>query len=232
MKSQFIRPDPAAQQLLTAKAMRGGQLQVMPSAFYAGFPQEQLSAFCHAHGLYALPTEELLALLQLLIGEADPQRRAIEIGSGNGALGLALGIPCTDSHMQADGMVSAIYSLMRQPPVTYGPHVERLDAMQALDKYAPAVVVAAWVTHKYESSDPARGGNMFGVDEYALLKRVKRYIFVGHESPHAKKPLRGIKPNQTIKGPFLFSRSLDREGCRVWVWDNPRYAPGLSCHSE
>jgi hypothetical protein len=191
----------------------------MPAAFYRQFDQQDISGFCVRHGLYCLPTIELADLISRLILQGSRTRSAIEIGSGNGALGKALGVPCTDSYLQNLPHIRALYELSRQPVVTYGAHVEQFDAKAAVAYYRPEVVIAAWVTHKYEASDAERGGNMYGVDEVAILQRIKRYIFVGHTGTHATKPLLDI-PHQIIEGDFIFSRAFDPRGNRVFVWDH------------
>lgn len=226
--ASIVMPDPVAQARLDAFALDNGQLQVVHADFYRQFEQEQLAVFGHRHAAYVLPTWELITKLDELIREASPSRSAIEIGSGNGVLGNALGIPCTDNRMQERPDIQAIYQSMGQglPTVTYGEHVQKLDALEAVKHCRPEVVVAAWVTHLYTEKEAHRGGNMFGVDEVLLLSKIKRYIFVGHGGPHALKPLFDQRPTFTCHTlDDLFSRARNPHGNAIWVWDNPDYAP-------
>jgi hypothetical protein len=204
---------------LESEALIDGVLQVMPAAFYRQFEQSDLSGFCLKQAAYVLPTFELLDKINELILEVSPTRSAIEIGSGNGVLGKGLGIPCTDNHMQADAGIQMMYASAMQPVITYGAHVEKLDAFAAVKHYRPQVVVAAWVTHKYNAAEHWREGNMFGVDEKALLRRIKRYVFVGNLSPHGKKPLLAVR-HKRIEVDYLFSRSLDAHNNAIMVWES------------
>lgn len=217
MSLQLLTPDPSKQAMLDAGALHEGELQVVPAAFYRMFEQEQLSAFCLRHGLYCLPTTELLDEINRLILAASPARNAIEIGSGHGTLGKGLGIPCTDSRMQEDPTIRQLYASAGQPPVVYGEHVITLDALAAVKRYRPEVVVAAWVTHRYSEAEAWREGNMFGVDELTLLRQVRRYVFVGNYRPHRLKPLLD-HPHQVIRGDYLFSRSRAEDNVML-VWD-------------
>lgn len=224
MKPSLIRISQGAQDALDAGALNNGVLRVMPAAFYRQFEQVEVSGFCLRNGLYCLPTLELLDKINELILEVSPTRSAIEIGSGNGVLGKALGIPCTDNHMQEDPAVIALYRSMGQPVITYGQHVERLDAEAAVARHKPEVVVAAWVTHKYNAAEHQRGGNVYGVDEVALLGQIKRYIFVGNFYTHEQKPLLNL-PYIVHDSDTLFSRAQQPKGNGVVVWDNPDYRP-------
>lgn len=224
MQPSILRVSQGAQDALDANALDNGVLRVVPMDFYAQFSQADLSGFCLRHGLYCLPTVELVDKINALILEASPSRSAIEVGSGNGVLGKALGITCTDNHMQEDPAVIALYRTMGQPVVTYGPHVERLDAAAAVAQHKPEVVVAAWVTHQYNAAEHHRGGNVHGVDEVALLGQIKRYIFVGNFYVHEHKPLLAL-PYTVHESVALFSRSLKPDGNGVVVWDNPEWKP-------
>ena len=224
MKPSLIKISQGAQDALDAGALDNGVLRVMPAAFYRQFEQVEVSGFCLRRGLYCLPTHELLNKINELILEVSPTRSAIEIGSGNGVLGKALGIPCTDSHQQEDPAMIALYRSMGQPVITYGPHVERLDAEAAVARHKPEVVVAAWVTHKYNAAEHFRAGNEQGVDEVALLGRIKRYIFVGNFYVHEHKPLLNL-PYIVHDNDTLFSRAQQPQGNGVVVWDNPDYKP-------
>lgn len=199
----------------------GEHLRIMPAAYYSRFAQEDLSAFCVAKGLYCLPTIELLDKLNELILEADPHRNAIEIGAGNGAIARGLGIPATDSMMQSNPSVAYLYeTVFNQPTVEYGSNVQQIDGNAAVEKMRPDVVVGAWVTHIYDNRDPERGGNVLGIDEWDILRRVKRYIVVGNTAIHGKKPIMG-QVSQVIKAPYLFSRSAQyHERNAIFVWDN------------
>lgn len=219
MSARILQCNPDALAQLASEALHDGVLQVMPAAFYRQFDQVDLSGFCLKQAAYVLPTFELLDKINELILEVSPTRSAIEIGSGNGVLGKGLGIPCTDSYMQADAGVAAMYAMAKQPVITYGAHVEKLDAFAAVKYHRPEVVVAAWVTHKYIPAEHWREGNMFGVDEKALLRRIKRYVFVGNLSPHGKKPLLAI-PHKRIEVDYLFSRSFDPHSNVIMVWES------------
>lgn len=199
-----------------AACLVDGQLQVMPAAFYAEQAPNDLALWCFARGFYCLPTVELVEQVRELIDTDD----AVEIGSGNGVLGRALGIPRTDSRMQERVDVATVYADAGQPTVEYGADVEKLTALEAVEKYRPRVVVAAWVTHRYKRERHALGGNMNGVDEGKLLEKpfVRRYVFVGHERVHANKPILARR-HETFHMPGrLYSRTLDRRDV-TWVWE-------------
>jgi hypothetical protein len=195
----------------------GGQLKVMPADFYARRPRHELFIWCVRRGFYCLPTHELVEFIRDQIdGES-----ALEIGAGNGCLGRSVGIPMTDSKQQEREDIKARYEHEEQTVITYGPDVEKLTALEAVEKYRPTVVLAAWVTHKYNRDRPAARGNMNGVDESRLLdkKSVKKYIFVGHERVHgenAPKPILSRR-HETHRLPYLYSRSPEPRDV-IWVW--------------
>lgn len=198
---------------LDAACLDGGQLRVMPAAFYARYRRNDLAVWCLRRGFYCLPTHELAEWLSETIG-ADS---AIEIGAGHGALHLA-GVPATDSYQQEDLLMRELYAGLGQATVPYGKHVEKLTALQAVDKYQPTVVLGCWVTHRYTKE---AGGNAWGIDEGKLLRKpsVRRYIFVGHERVHEHKPILRI-PHSTHRMAFLYSRATDARDV-VWIWEHP-----------
>lgn len=202
---------------LDAACLVDGVLQAMPAEFYAGFSQNDLSVWCMRRGFYCLPTLELVDFVR----EQIAGEKAIEIGAGHGALGRALGIPTTDSHQQSRPEVVAHYARLNTAVVRYPMDVEKLTAMQAVEKYQPTVVLACWVTHRYHPVLHARGGNMDGVDEPKLLAKasVLKYVFVGHERTHANKVILKER-HETFRLPFLFSRAMD-SGNVAWVWGPP-----------
>ena len=190
-----------------------GLLEPMPALTYSMIPQNDLSLWCLQRGLYCLPTTELIEWLRAEIGG----KSAIEIGAGNGCIGRELGIPMTDSRMQEKPEIAALYGDLGQGVVQYGQDVDKMPANQAIAHYKPDVVIAAWVTHRYDKQHPGRGGNMWGVREDKIIDRVKKYIFIGNERTHRQKPILQVR-HKTYRLPFLYSRSPDPRNV-VWVWE-------------
>lgn len=174
---------------------------------------DERALFGLRHGIYGLPTEELVAWLKREING----RSAVEIGAGHGALAEALGIPATDNWLQADPAIAAHYESRGQPVVKYGEHVEKLDAAAAVAKHKPQVVIASWVTHKYSEARHEAGGNQFGVDEGALLDACETYILIGNAKVHAKTPL-WHRPHRIIEPDWLYSRSFNGTKDFIAVW--------------
>ncbi|MGZ8317526.1 MAG: hypothetical protein ACXWVD_00355 [Telluria sp.] len=195
-----------------------GRLRVMPAAYYAATTVQERALLGHRHGIYLLPTVELVDALRARIGG----RSAIEIGAGNGVLAEALGIPATDSCMQADANIAALYALSGHPTVAYGPNVEALDAQAAVEKYRPQVVLAAWVTHKYSAGRHEAGGNMFGVDEDRLLDHCEEYLFVGNEKVHQGKAIWQTASFQLAYPDYLYSRAVNGSRDFVARWEGRR----------
>lgn len=197
--------------------MRGphGPLRVVPASVLASTTREERALFGHRHGLYSFPTLELVDFLQQAIGG----RTAIEIGAGHGVLAQALGIPATDNLMQNDPLIRAVYASQGQPTISYGEHVEQLDAAQAISKHKPQVVVACWVTHRYDPARHAAGGNMFGVDEESVINACETYIFIGNEQVHAAKSIWSL-PHTKTTPPWLYSRALNGTPEFIAVWHN------------
>lgn len=142
-----------------------GRLCVVPACVLEETTPPERLLFGVRRGLYSFPTEELCLFLKDRIGD----RTALEIGSGHGTLARRLLIPATDNRQQGEPALRAHYDALGQAPVPYGIHVEKLDAACAVEKYRPSVVIACWVTHRFDPHDPDAGGNATGVDEAAII---------------------------------------------------------------
>lgn len=196
--------------------VRDGRLQVRPATDYAATSREFRAILGHQFGAYSLPTVELIEWLRHTIGG----RSAIEIGAGNGVTAAALGIPATDSKMQERPEIAALYASLGQPPVSYGPNVEPLDSQAAIEAYRPQVVVACWVTHRYDDARPWAGGNMWGVDEDWILERCDTYIHIGNARVHQHKAI-WRHPHEIIEPEWLYSRATNGSANQIAVWDRP-----------
>lgn len=190
-----------------------GDLRVVPASFYAGTTVAERGLFGHRHALYGFITEELVAFLRLAIGSS----RAIEIGAGTGDLGRVLGIPATDSWLQARPDIAALYSQTGQPAVRYGAHVHQLDAAAAVRQFQPELVLASWVTHKYDPARHQAGGNMYGVDEEDILAHCRTYLFLGNEEVHKAKSL-WRRPHKILFPDWLYSRATNGSRNFIALW--------------
>lgn len=180
-----------------------GILQPQPAAFWAGLMVGQRAKFGHDHGIYSFPTVEAVDFIRKII--AGRERQTIEIGAGNGGWCKALDIRGTDSYLQRRPDIAAKYASMRQPQASYGAHVEKLEAIKAIRKHRPSVVVASWVTQKFRADRFCMRGNADGVDELRLLELVDEYVMIGNSAQHGDKMIlediaRGISTHEIVGG--------------------------------
>jgi hypothetical protein len=191
-------------------------IKLLPSAAYDAFDRDGLRVWCHQNARYGLPTVELVEWLKTYING----RPAIEIGAGSGDLCHHLGIRGTDSKLQDDPRAAIYYQLLRQPTIHYPASVERLEALVAVKKYRPRIVIASWVTHWVDPSKPPPHGEgcMFGVREDRLLKLGVTYVFIGNLLIHQHKPILKL-PHREIQVPFLRSRASVPALDRILIWN-------------
>lgn len=190
-----------------------GRPRILPAAYWATTTPEERALLGHRHGLYSLPTVELVGHLRQLIGD----RSAIEIGAGNGVLAEALGIPATDSRQQEIPEYRMRISLAGQAPVRYGPNVVHMDARAAVRHYRPDVVVGCWVTHRYDPRRHAAGGNEVGIDEEDVIRRCRLYVVVGNEAVHAGKVIWRL-PYRIEYPSWLYSRAVNGSRDFIATW--------------
>ena len=186
-----------------------GLLNVLPNSFYQQYSFNSIQIVMVKHGIYVLPTTELIEWLRTMIIPS-----AIEIGAGLGSIGRALSIPITDSHLQSDPVIAAYYRSLGQAPIKYPTDVEKLTALDAIAKYNPHTVIGAFITHLYNGSS----GNQFGVAEEKIIDGGRRYINIGNADTHADKPLLRL-PHNTFKFDWLLTRSRDQTKNSIWVWN-------------
>lgn len=196
-------------QLLDAE----GRLRVVSARTLEPTTPQERFLFGVREGVYSFPTEELCEFLRSRIAG----RTAIEIGAGHGLLAQALSIPATDNRQQEDEELKAYYQAIGQPTVRYGANVEKLDAAAAVEKYQPTVVVACWVTHKFDAAHPAAGGSRSGVDEASLIAACDEYIFIGNEHVHAAKPIWAL-PHEKTTPSWLYSRAINGTRDFIAIW--------------
>ena len=194
-----------------------GSLRIVPASYYRATSPTERALLGNRAGLYGLPTSELIAWLEGRIAG----RSAIEIGAGDGLISAVLGIPGTDSKMQDDPKVTALYKQIGQTTVPYGAHVKKLDAKDAIAQYKPQVVIAQWVTHQYKKDRHEAGGNIYGVNEEAVLARCEEYIFIGNEEVHKGKSIWNL-PHEIFYPNWLFSRAINGSRDFIAVWPGTR----------
>jgi hypothetical protein len=194
-----------------------GNLKAVSYDYLRDVPQDHISQFCVEQGFYVIPTIELLLFLQREIG--DNTERAMEVGAGHGAISRYLGIRAVDNFMQLSPQIKAYYDALRQTIVPYGSHVERIDANSAVTKYKPKIVIGAYCTHKYNPKEHWREGNQFGIEENKIIKHVDKYIHIGNEKVHSKKPILKNE-HRIIKEDWIVTRSQHKGQNAIWIWEN------------
>lgn len=211
MPSGAIELDPSTVRDIAPDVLDGdGRIRVLPAAFWASTSVQERALFGLKHGIYCFPTTELVARLTEIIAG----RTAIEIGSGNGVLAQALGIPATDNFQQNMPKYKAIFALTKQPTVPYGPNVIEMHASRAVRQHKPQVVIGAWITHKWDPQAPERGGNEIGVDLPDVLRHCEQLVLIGNEKTHELNPI-WSRPH-TIEYPdYVFSRA--HNGSREFI---------------
>lgn len=189
-------------------------IKLLPAAFYHNLPKYHLFAWCTYNARYVIPTVELIYWLKKQING----RKAIEIGAGNGDLGYHLGIHMTDNYSQQLPEVLLWYQLHNQQPTRPGCNVEQLEAVEAVIKYRPDVVIGAYITQRAtEDTKPQDSGNVYGPEEADLLWRVPCYIHMGNDRSHGDKRIR--KYTHAVYRPsWLVTRSAHPEENSIFVW--------------
>ena len=193
-----------------------GNLKAVSFDYLKDAPQDDISQFCVKYGFYTIPTIELLLFLQREIG--DQTDKAIEIGAGHGAISRYLGIRAIDSFMQLNPQIRAYYEALQQTIVPYGSHVEKIDGNSAVKKYKPNIVIGAYCTHLYNPQEHWREGNQFGFDEKKIITKVQKYIHIGNEKVHGKKPILKY-PHRIVKEDWIVTRSQHKNQNVIWVWE-------------
>jgi hypothetical protein len=191
-----------------------GKLKLLSFKDYENMDRNAVRLFCHKNARYGLPTKELV---DFIAGEIKG-KRTIEIGAGHGDLGHHLGIIKTDSKIQEELSVKAFYMLGGQPTIQYPDDVRKMEAIAAVEKYKPQVVVASWVT-RYLPPDasPSDRGSMFGVKEDELIKKVDTYILVGNHDIHGDKPIMQ-NVHIEIANKFIVSKAKNQENNRIYIF--------------
>lgn len=198
--------------------LNNGLLQVLPASTLQAIPQVHLSIWGNKRGVYCFPTVELIGWLKEQISD----RSTIEICSGNGAIGRALGVKSTDSYVQTLPEMIAYYALCGQQPIFPPEDVLKFEANEAVDYFKPAVVFGSYITQKYLSGDedaqPKISSSVYGVDELSLLPKVETYIAIGNKTSHGDKRIRKFA-HKSYQFPWLFTRSLKTDENEISVWD-------------
>lgn len=199
---------------LEAEALEDGKLKILPFSFWDGIDENLRNVFLLNHGIYVLPTTELIDWLkQYIVGSA------IEIGAGNGSIGRALGIPVTDLKIQERDDIKMQYMLMKQPVIKYPDDVEKIGAIQAIKKYNPDTVIGAFITPRYSVKHEG-GIQSYGIMEDRVLEMTKRYINIGNRVTHKDKPIRKQFAHEEFYYPWLITRSNHQGSNRIWMFDN------------
>ena len=125
----------------------------------------------------------------------------------------------TDSKQQENIIIRRSYEAMGQPVIKYPDDVERLDALDAVYRYKPKVVIASWIT-PYAPYEMSYGSNPFGVKEDKILKLVETFIIVGNMDVHFDKPIRQLD-HEILRADWIVSRAKHPENNCIFIWNKP-----------
>jgi len=187
-----------------------GTIHPVPTRELAEFDFPTLRLFMHKWALYTMPTTELIEYLAGKIAG----KSAIEIGAGLGVIGRALGIPLTDNRMQEWPEIRLTYAAMGQPTIDYPPDIIELDAHDAVKRYRPDIVIGSYITYKWKRG--MNSGNMYGVDNLKIARRVQEYFMIGNLNTHCNDPAMRCL-DHIERHDFLFTRG-GRETSAIFCW--------------
>jgi hypothetical protein len=193
-----------------------GRIRLLPASEFQKVPHDLLKVWCHLNARYGIPTLELVEWLKDRIGG----RKAIEIGSGNGDLGYHLGIPETDSYCQQFPEVRAFYQLAGQFPTCPLPAVKKYEAIAAIKRARPQVVIGSWITRRFIRGVDIEGkseASAYGPKEEDILKGCQEYIHIGNLNVHSGKTIL-VKNHESYWFPWLVSRAEDQSKNIIWIW--------------
>ena len=190
-------------------------LRVVPSSELLKLPREHIMIWGNLNGVYTFPTKELIDWLKEKIGD----KKAIEICAGNGSIGRALGLISTDSYIQTTPEMVAFYKSIGQHPIFPKEDVEKIDAVNAVKKHNPELVVASYATQVTKDGDQT-DTSIFGVDEEFIMSEVKEYIHIGNFSTHGRKRIIQKYYNDVFKFPWLVTRSILPEQNEIRIFRN------------
>lgn len=197
--------------------MENGRLKLLSYKEYDNFSFDELRYFCHVHARYGLPTIELIDFLKEFING----RSAIEIGSGHGDLGYYLGIPMTDSKQQRDiPRIVEQYKLKGQPVIDYPEVVEKLEGLEAINKYKPQVVIGSWLT-TYADKEMNYPSSPYGFKEPEILSVCESFVIIGNIISHGQKPICDID-HKVICEPWIKTRASTPDKNCIYIWNNIR----------
>lgn len=193
--------------------MQDGELKIVNASYYQALSNDELSNFALKHALYTIPTIELINFLKEEIGD---EQNVLEIGSGNGVLGKALSIKCTDNKLQDDPLIKMRYMSISQPTIRYGHNVEKIGAEEAVKKYRPFIVIASWVTQQY--CPFKKIGNEYGPNLKEIVKNCQKFILIGNDNVHGWFEIMDL-PHRKIKVDGYISRATNPEKNYVYIWE-------------
>lgn len=193
--------------------MPNGKIKLLAAKEYQKYNWHAFRLFCHQQARYGIPTIELVEYIKNIIGE----REAIEIGAGAGDLGYHLNIKMTDSYQQDHPAIRQMYEDMGQPTINYPSDVICIDALTAVQKYKPKVVVASWIT-PYAAIQTNFGSNPMGVKEDKILDLIETFIIIGNMDIHWDKPITKYIHEVFYKD-WIVSRAKDPSKNCIMIWN-------------
>ena len=189
-----------------------GSVVVVDYALIKDFSVDVIKMFCVNHGIYVIITSELCDWFIDTIG-TDNLARTIEIGSGNGTLAMDLGIRGTDSKMQSKKEIISHYKNIGHSVINYPKSVLTMDAITAVKRLRPSIVIGCYITRLYNINEHDLGGSVYGVDELKVVKNVGKYYLVGRDGLHGSTSALMNHPNvRVIRHENIYgvvSRSLE-----------------------
>lgn len=222
-----------------------GCIYPIPYSFIKDDTLDTLNTVMQALGLYTFPTLELCEWLSSQIDdnpEFEPHT-AIEICAGTGWIGRQLRIPSTDVKNMENPTVQKIMLDSCSIPTLYADDVETLEATDAVNKYAPEIVIGSYVTSKQlvNKIDRKRamtvgiklpyGGVMeqnlmdiakkeieVGVDVKGIFRKVYKVILICNMRTHRNESYISL-PHQSYSFPWLVTRG-DISQARILVFEN------------
>lgn len=222
-----------------------GRIYPIPYSHIKDDTLDTLNVIMQALGLYTFPTIELCEWLSSQIDdnpEFEPHT-ALEICAGTGWIGRQLRIPSTDVKNMENPTVQKIMLNSCSIPTLYADDVETLEATDAVNKYAPEIVIGSYVTSKQlvdkidrkkamtvgiklpyggvieqNLMDLARKEIEVGVDVKGICRKVYKMILVCNMRTHRNESYIKL-PHQSYSFPWLITRG-DVSQARILVFEN------------